>query len=45
MVGDSRFDREAAAAADIRFAGYAIDGDVRIDRLTDLLHLPDVTGG
>ena len=26
MVGDSRFDREAAAAAGIRFIGYGIDG-------------------
>jgi len=39
MVGDSRFDREAAAAAGIRFAGYGTPGDQQLQSLTDLLHL------
>ena len=40
MVGDSRFDREAAAAAGVRFVGLGLDGDVRIDSLAGLrLHL------
>jgi len=39
MVGDSRFDREAAAAARIRFAGYGTAGDLEIESLTDLLRL------
>lgn len=36
MVGDSRFDREAAAAAGVRFIGLKLDGDARIERLLDL---------
>lgn len=36
MVGDSRFDREAAAAARVRFVGYKIDGDERIEQLHEL---------
>lgn len=39
MVGDSRFDREAALAAEVRFLGYGIDGNPRIERLTELLFL------
>lgn len=44
MVGDSRFDREAAAAAGVFFVGFGIDGDRRIDRLIELVHQPEVTG-
>jgi phosphoglycolate phosphatase/AHBA synthesis associated protein len=43
MVGDSRFDREAARAAGVRFVGLALDGEVRIERLSELsdaLELP-----
>lgn len=36
MVGDSRFDREAAAAAGVRFIGYGIDGDERVESLAEL---------
>ena len=39
MVGDSRFDREAAAAAKVRFIGLRIAGDRRIDRLVELTGL------
>jgi phosphoglycolate phosphatase/AHBA synthesis associated protein len=45
MVGDSRFDREAARAAGIRFVGLGIDGDARIEALRDVIHLPEVVGG
>lgn len=37
MVGDSRFDREAALAAGARFIGLHIDGDRRIERLLELV--------
>ncbi len=37
MVGDSRFDREAAAAAGVRFIGLGIDGARRLERLEELL--------
>jgi HAD superfamily hydrolase (TIGR01509 family) len=41
MVGDSRYDRGAASAAGVRFVGLGLDGDVRIERLGELLaHLP-----
>jgi len=36
MIGDSRFDREAAAAAGIFFIGLRIDGDRRIEDLEEL---------
>ncbi|MCY1082386.1 HAD family hydrolase [Archangium lansingense] len=39
MVGDSRFDRGAAQAAGVRFVGLGLDGDVRIERLGELLPL------
>ena len=39
VVGDSRYDREAARAAGTRFAGLGIEGDVRIDRLVDVLRI------
>ncbi len=37
VVGDSRFDRDAAAAAAVRFAGLGIKGDVTLQSLSDLL--------
>ncbi len=39
MVGDSRFDREAAGAAGVCFVGLGIDGELRIDRLDELIPL------
>jgi phosphoglycolate phosphatase/AHBA synthesis associated protein len=36
MVGDSRFDREAAAAAGVYFVGLRMPGDVRLERLEEL---------
>lgn len=39
MIGDSRYDREAAAAASIHFIGVRIDGAKRIQHLADLLDL------
>lgn len=36
MIGDSRFDREAARAAGVRFIGLKLDGDGRVERLGDL---------
>jgi phosphoglycolate phosphatase/AHBA synthesis associated protein len=44
LVGDSRFDREAAEAAGVRFCGYGIEGDLRIEALRELVHLPEVAG-
>jgi len=37
MIGDSRYDKEAAAAAEIYFIGIGLDGDERLSRLADLL--------
>ncbi len=37
MVGDSRYDRGAAGAAGVRFVGLGLEGDVRIERLGELL--------
>jgi HAD superfamily hydrolase (TIGR01509 family) len=37
VVGDSRYDRDAAGAAGARFAGLGIEGDVQLASLTDLL--------
>jgi HAD superfamily hydrolase (TIGR01509 family) len=37
MVGDSRFDRQAARAAGVHFVGLALDGDRRIERLSELM--------
>jgi len=45
VVGDSRYDREAARAAGACFAGLGIDGDVRIDRLVDVLSLTGADAG
>lgn len=39
MIGDSRYDKEAAAAAGVYFIGVGIDGAKRLDRLADLLEL------
>lgn len=39
MVGDSKFDREAAAAARVRFIGLHTDGDLRIEELSSLSDL------
>ena len=39
VVGDSRYDRDAAAAAKVRFVGLRIAGDRRIERLGGLLDL------
>ena len=39
VVGDSRYDREAARAAGTFFAGLGMDGDVRIDQLVDVLRI------
>ena len=37
MVGDSRFDRDAARAAGLRFVGFRTAGEPRIERLAELL--------
>lgn len=37
MVGDSRYDREAARSAQVHFLGYRIDGDVRVETLPQML--------
>lgn len=37
VVGDSHYDRAAAAAAKVRFVGLRIDGERRIEALRDLL--------
>jgi HAD superfamily hydrolase (TIGR01509 family) len=39
VVGDTRFDLEAAEAAGVRTVGLRIDGDQRIERLEDVLSL------
>lgn len=39
FVGDTRYDREAAQRAGIRFVGYRIDGDDRIESLPELTNL------
>lgn len=36
MVGDSKFDRQAAGSAGVRFIGLGLDGDVRVERLADV---------
>ena len=45
MVGDSRFDREAARAAGVRFVGFGIDGESRIERLDELIALVEEGAG
>lgn len=37
FVGDSRYDRGASEAAKVKFIGLGIDGDVRIERLAEML--------
>jgi phosphoglycolate phosphatase/AHBA synthesis associated protein len=37
VVGDSRYDREAAQAAGVRFAGLRIEGDVILQNLSEVL--------
>lgn len=39
MIGDSRYDRGAAGAAQVRFVGLGIDGDVRVEALAKLAAL------
>jgi phosphoglycolate phosphatase/AHBA synthesis associated protein len=39
LVGDSRYDREAAAAAGVRFVGFGLDGDSRVDSLRELARI------
>lgn len=39
LVGDSEFDRQAAAAAGSRFIGFRLEGDRRIEQLDELLEL------
>ena len=39
LVGDTAFDRDAARAAGALFAGFGIEGDVTLARLTDLADL------
>ncbi|MGC4115557.1 MAG: HAD-IA family hydrolase [Myxococcales bacterium] len=39
FVGDSRYDRESAKAAGVHFVGLGIDGDARIEDLSDLRKL------
>jgi phosphoglycolate phosphatase/AHBA synthesis associated protein len=39
FVGDSRYDREAAQAAGVRFVGLGIDGEQRVESLPSLLPL------
>lgn len=41
MVGDSRYDREAAAAAQVHFVGLGLDGATRLEKLGDLERLLD----
>lgn len=44
VVGDSRYDQEAARAASVFFVGYGRDGDVTVQRLPELLPLLDAAG-
>ena len=39
MTGDSRYDREASRSAGVRFVGYRIDGDLRVESLSGLLSM------
>jgi HAD superfamily hydrolase (TIGR01509 family) len=40
VVGDSRYDREAAGGAGVHFIGLRMDGDARIEQISELLGLP-----
>jgi len=42
MVGDSRFDREAARAAGVPFVGFGLDGERRVESLVEITRLPEV---
>jgi phosphoglycolate phosphatase/AHBA synthesis associated protein len=44
MVGDSRYDREAARLAEVRFVGLGTEGDCRVERLGELGDLLDDEG-
>lgn len=37
MVGDSRYDKGAAGAAGVHFVGLGLEGDARIERLSELM--------
>lgn len=39
MIGDSRYDREAARGAGVSFVGYRLDGDTRVESLPALTEL------
>jgi len=39
VIGDSRYDREAARAAGAAFIGFRIDGDRRVETLEEVLEL------
>jgi HAD superfamily hydrolase (TIGR01509 family) len=39
VVGDTAYDRDAARAAGARVAGLGLEGDVTLERLTDLLEV------
>jgi len=41
VIGDSRYDRAAAAAARVRFVGLRLDGERRIERLSETLDALD----
>jgi len=43
MVGDSRYDRDAARAAGVFFVGFRTEGDRRVERLLEIPHLPELT--
>jgi phosphoglycolate phosphatase/AHBA synthesis associated protein len=36
MIGDSKYDRQAAGSAGVRFIGLKLDGDARVERLGDV---------
>lgn len=41
VVGDSRYDKEAAGAAGVRFVGYGIQGDPTLSTLSQILSVVD----
>jgi phosphoglycolate phosphatase/AHBA synthesis associated protein len=43
VVGDSRFDRDAARAAGVHFVGVRMDGDARVERLLEVLDRLDAS--
>lgn len=45
FVGDSKYDRMAARASGVRFAGYRMGHRERVDSLGDLLARPDLAAG